>query len=199
MSADRGADVPFVQRIFHPTDFSPESEEAFDHALAICLFRKEHAEALSGLFRQVVRLCDRAGLVKLGHVALDGSKVRANASKHKGGNYTRMKKEEKRLSEEVEKWFRRAEEADKAEDEEFGEDRRGDELPEWVKNKQKRLEKLREAKALLEEEAKQEAEEKAKTPAKYRGGRKPRCDVNASSLNPPGYNSHNSIQVWRAQ
>ncbi len=144
----------------------------------ICLFRKEHAEALSKLFRQVVRLCDRAGLVKLGHVALDGSKVRANASKHKGANYKRMKKEEERLSEEVKTWFRRAEEADEAEDEEFGKDRRGDELPGWVKNKQKRLEKLREAKTMLEEEAKREAEEKAKTPAKRRGGRQ--------SKTPPG-------------
>ena len=140
----------------------------------ICLFRKEHSNALSKLFRQVVQLCDRAGLVKLGHVALDGSKVRANASKHKGANYKWMKKQEQRLSQEVQKWFRRAEEADEAEDEEFGKNQRGDELPDWVKNKQKRLEKLREAKKKLEEEAKIELEEKAKTPPRYRGGRKPK-------------------------
>lgn len=144
----------------------------------ICLFRKEHAKALSGLFQQVVRLCDRAGLVKLGHVALDGSKIRANASKHKGGNYKWMKKQEDRLSAEVRAWFRRAEEADQAEDEEFGEDRRGDELPDWVKNKQERLKRLREAKTALEEEAKKEAEEKAKKVPKYRGGR--------NSKTPPG-------------
>ena len=140
----------------------------------ICLFRTQHAKALADLFKQVVRLCDRAGLVKLGHVALDGSKVRANASKHKGGNYKRLSREEERLSREVEDWFRRAAELDDAEDQEFGQDRRGDELPDWVKNKQKRLEKIQEAKKTLEEEAKGESEAKAKTTPKYRGGRKPK-------------------------
>ncbi len=140
----------------------------------ICLFRTQHAKALADLFKQVVRLCDRAGLVKLGHVALDGSKVRANASKHKGGNYKRLSREEERLSREVGDWFRRAAEVDDAEDQEFGQDRRGDELPDWVKNKQKRLEKIQEAKKTLEEEAKRESEAKAKTTPKYRGGRKPK-------------------------
>ena len=140
----------------------------------ICLFRKEHAEALSELFHQVVKLCGRAGLAKLGHVALDGSKVRANASKHKGMNYKRMKKQEEKLAAEIDRWFQRAAEQDDAEDEEYGEDQRGDELPDWVKNKKERLEKIKEAKEVLEAEAKREAEEKAKTPQKYRGGRKPK-------------------------
>ena len=138
----------------------------------ICLFRKEHAEALSELFKQVVGLCVRAGLVKLGHVALDGSKVRANASKHKGMNYKWMKKQEEKLAAEIGRWFELAEEEDEAEDEEFGEDQRGDELPDWVKSKKQRLAKIREAKEALEAEAKREAEEKAKEPPKYRGGRK---------------------------
>ena len=140
----------------------------------ICLFRTQHAEALADLFKQVVRLCDRAGLIKLGHVALDGSKVRANASKHKGGNYKRLSREEESLSRDVEDWFRNAAELDAAEDEEYGQDRRGDELPDWVKNKQKRLEKIQEAKKSLEDEAKQEAAQKKEAAPKLRGGRKPK-------------------------
>ncbi len=140
----------------------------------ICLFRKEQAEALSALFQQVVKLCGRAGLAKLGHVALDGSKMRANASKHKGMNYKWMKKQEEKLAAEIDRWFQQSAEEDEAEDEEFGEDQRGDELPDWVKNKEERLEKIKEAKEALEAEAKLEAEEKAKKPKKYRGGRKPK-------------------------
>lgn len=140
----------------------------------IALFRKRHIKLLSKLFVQVLRLCQKAGLVQLGHVALDGTKIRANASKHKGTNYTRLKKEEEKLSAEVRKWFERAERKDEAEDREYGPEGRGDELPEWVKNKKERLEKLKEAKAMLEEEARREAEEKSKTPPKYRGGRKPK-------------------------
>lgn len=92
-------------------------------------FRKRHLRALGGMFVQVLRLCGEAGLVKLGHVALDGSKIRANASKHKGMSYRRMKKEEERLRAQVRRWFELAEAADAEEDEEYGADRRGDELP----------------------------------------------------------------------
>lgn len=118
-------------------------------------FRKRHLKALGGLFVQVLRLCGEAGLVKLGHAALDGSKIRANASKHKGMSYRRMKKEEERLRAEVRRWFELAEAADAEEDEEYGADRRGDELPEWVADKQKRLEKIREAKESLERKARE--------------------------------------------
>jgi len=127
------------------------------------LFRKHHADALSDLFKQVVRLCDRAGLVKLGHVALDGSKVHANASEHKGGNYKRLKEEEEKIAKQVEEWFRQA---DEVEDEEHRSDHRGAELPDWVKNRKRRLEKIRRAKAELEEEAKREAQEKATNASK---------------------------------
>jgi transposase len=116
-------------------------------------FRKRHLEALGGLFMQVLDLCGEAGLVKLGHVALDGTKIRANASKHKGMSYGRMKKAEKRLKAQVREWFERAEAADAEEDERYGSDRRGDELPDWVADKQKRLEKIREAKEALEKKA----------------------------------------------
>jgi len=119
----------------------------------INLFRQRHLPALRGLFVQVLRLCQAAGLVKLGHVALDGTKIRANASKHKAMSYGRMKKAEPELAQEVQRWLREAEATDAREDEEYGPERRGDELPDWVQNKQKRLEKIREAKAALEAEA----------------------------------------------
>lgn len=117
-------------------------------------FRKRHLEALAGLFRQVLKLCQRAGMVKLGHVALDGTKVQANASKRKAMSYARMKKSEKELEAVVAEWLAKADAIDEAEDREFGPDRRGDELPDWVKDKAKRLEVIRTAKAQLEAEAK---------------------------------------------
>src|SRR5262245_5682591 len=130
----------------------------------IAAFRRRHLAALRGLFVQVVDLCRRAGLVSLGHVALDGTKIQANASKHKAMSYERMKEQEKRLKVEVQAWLDRAESADRLEDREFGEERRGDELPDWVKDRQKRREKIREAKAALEAEAR-EAAEKEKAPS----------------------------------
>jgi transposase len=116
-------------------------------------FRKRHLEALGALFMQVLALCEQAGLVKLGHVALDGTKIKANASKHKAMSYGRMKQREVELAAEVQKWLEQAEAADAVEDEALGKQRRGDELPEWVTNKQKRLAKMREAMAALEAEA----------------------------------------------
>ncbi len=120
-------------------------------------FRKRHLKALSGLFVQVLKLCMKAGLVKLGHVSLDGTKVKANASKHKAMSYARMQEQEPLLAAEVARWLKQAEEVDTAEDEEFGDQRRGDEMPQWVTNKQRRLEKIREAKAALEAEARAQA------------------------------------------
>jgi len=121
-------------------------------------FRRRHLAALSGLFVQVLQLCEQAGLVKLGHVALDGTKIKANASKHKAMSYERMTKREAELEAEVSGWLAAAEAADAEEDKAFGAAKRGDELPDWVANKQKRLAKIREAKAALEAEAKAKAE-----------------------------------------
>src|SRR4030088_1381877 len=102
-------------------------------------FRKRHLKALGALFLQVLKLCETAGLVKLGHVALDGTKIKANASKHKAMSYERMKKREAELKAEVARMLAAAEAADAEEDETFGKDKRGDETPEWVGDKQKRL------------------------------------------------------------
>ena len=129
-------------------------------------FRKRHLEALKGLFVQVLRLCQKAKLVKLGHVALDGTKIKANASKHKAMSYGRLVKAEPELAAEVEQWLKNAEKTDAREDAEYGAARRGDELPDWVADKQRRLEKIREAKAALEAEAEEKAAEKQKAAAK---------------------------------
>lgn len=124
-------------------------------------FRRRHLAAIEGLFVQVLRLCQKADLVDLGHVALDGSKVKANASKHKAMSYGRMKKTEQELTEEVRRYFKETDATDRAEDEEFGRGKRGDELPKWVSNKVVRVQKIREAKAALEAEATQRAKEEA--------------------------------------
>ena len=123
-------------------------------------FRKRHLDALKGLFTQILELCQAAGLVKLGHVALDGTKIKANASKHKAMSYGRMKTAEQKLAAEVADWMKQAEATDKTEDREKGPDRRGDETPEWVANKAQRLAKIREAKAALEAQAKAAAHRK---------------------------------------
>ncbi len=120
-------------------------------------FRRRHLAALSALFVQVLKLCERAGLVKPEHVALDGTKIKANASKHKAMSYERMKKREAELQVEVEAWLKAADAADVAEDKAFGTDRSGDEMPDWVADKQARLAKIRAAKAELEAEAKAKA------------------------------------------
>lgn len=122
-------------------------------------FRRRHLAAIQGLFVQVLHLCQKADLVELGHVALDGSKVRANASKHKAMSYGHMKKKEEDLAADVRRFLEESEAIDRAEDEQFGKGKRGDELPEWAKNKVERLKKIREAKAALEAEAKQRAKD----------------------------------------
>ena len=122
-------------------------------------FRKDHLEALAGLFLQVLALCQQAGLVKLGHVALDGTKVRANASRNKAMSYGRMKEKEAQLKAEVAELLRKAGEVDDDEDRRYGKDKRGDELPEELAFRESRLRKIREARAALEAEALAAAEQ----------------------------------------
>ncbi len=129
-------------------------------------FRKRHLKALGALFLQVLKLCETAGLVKLGHVALDGTKIKANASKHKAMSYERMKKREAELKAEVARMLAAAEAADAEEDETFGKDKRGDEMPDWAGDKQKRLAKIQQAMAALEADARLAAEEERRIDAK---------------------------------
>jgi transposase len=128
-------------------------------------FRQRHSAALAGLFTQVLRLCRRAGLVKLGHVAIDGTRVKANASKHKAMSYGRMGEKEAALQAEIAELLRRAEQADRDEDARYGADRRGDELPEALARRESRLKTIREAKAALEAEAREQAAAAGKDPA----------------------------------
>ena len=128
-------------------------------------FRRRHLKALGELFKQILQLCEKAGLVKLGHVALDGTKIKANASKHKAMSYERMEKRAAELEAEVAKWLSSAEAADGEEDKLHGRDRTGEEMPKWVVDKKRRAETIRKAKAELEAEAKAAAEAKLKAEA----------------------------------
>ena len=128
-------------------------------------FRKRHLKALGALFLQVLKLCETAGLVKLGHVALDGTKIKANASKHKAMSYERMKKREAELKAEVARMLAAAEAANSGEDETFGQDKRGDEMPDWAGDKQKRLAKIQQAMAALEVDARLAAAEERRIEA----------------------------------
>jgi len=121
-------------------------------------FRLRHLKALTTLFEQTLHLARKAGLVKLGHVALDSVKLRANASKHKAMSYGRMKTEEVRLAAEVAAMLKQAAATDAAEDRRYGRDARGDELPVELRRREDRLRKIREAKAALEAEAKARAD-----------------------------------------
>jgi transposase len=120
-------------------------------------FRKKHLATLKGFFEQVLRLARELGAPRVGRVALDGSKVKANASKHKAMSYGRMREKQKQLREEVQQLLAQAEAADAAEDAEYGADRRGDELPAELQRRESRLKRIREAKRVLEARAKDEA------------------------------------------
>jgi transposase len=125
------------------------------HFTTINQFRLDHRAALAELFVQVLRLCQKAGLVKLGHVSFDGSKVQANASKHKAMSYKRMQEEEKKLAAEVEALLKRADEADRQEDDRYGVGKAGEDLPAELRRREGRLSRIRDAKAALEREAAQ--------------------------------------------
>src|SRR5271170_4185624 len=127
----------------------------------IAAFRKRHLGALAGLFAEVLSLCQKAGLVKLGHIAIDGSKFQANASKHKAMSYGRMGEAEKKLTEEVERLLQEAERVDAEEDAQHGKGNRGDELPQELARRETRLKKIREAKAALEADARERARAEA--------------------------------------
>lgn len=146
------------------------ADEHPDHSV-ISEFRKRHLKALAGLFMQALQLCQKAGLVKLGHVAVDGTKLQANASKHKAMSYGRMSETEERLKTEVEELLKRAEATDAAEDEQEKQGQSA-KLPEELARRESRLKKIQQAKAELEAEARQKTEqEKAAAEARIAGRR----------------------------
>lgn len=122
-------------------------------------FRKDHLPALACLFLQVLKLCQKAGLVKLGHISIDGTKIKANASKHKAMSYKRMKEEEARLEAEIKELLQKAEMVDEEEDSRYGKNKRGDELPKELAFRESRLKKIKEARTALEAGARAEAEQ----------------------------------------
>jgi transposase len=164
-------------------------------------FRKDHLKALAGLFLQVLKLCQKAGLVKLGHVALDGTKIKANASKHKAMSYKRMKEEESRLEAEVAELLKKAESVDEEEDQRYGKGKKGDELPKELAFRESRLKKIQEAKAALEAEARLEAEKK---PDKNDGDGTPPDKAQRNFTDPdshimPASGGKHFIQAYNAQ
>ena len=122
-----------------------------DHS-RISDFRRRNLDALKGLFVQILRLCQKAGMVSLGHVALDGTKVKANASKHKAMSHERMLRAEKQLAQEINALMRKAEILDAQEDRRYGKDNRGSDLPDELRRRQDRLERIRQARKELEAE-----------------------------------------------
>jgi transposase len=159
---------------------------------SIARFRRRHLEALAELFVQALRLCKEAGLVKLGTLALDGTKLRANASRHKAMSYERMAKAEAALEAEIEamraaaaELLEGAEATDQAEDERYGPDRRGDELPDELAGRESRLQRIREAKAALEaQEAQRERARHAQAATEGRTLRKPHPDEHPPAPKP---------------
>ena len=147
-------------------------------------FRKTHLKGLAGLFVDVLQLCQKAGLVKLGHIALDGTKVKANASKHKAMSYDRMDKTLAQLEAEVEQLLAEAQAVDEEEDARYGKGKRIEELPEDLRRRQDRIAKIQQAKQSLEDEAQakadakrqaiQEQEEALKKAGKARKGKPPK-------------------------
>jgi transposase len=126
-------------------------------------FRKSHLEALQGLFEQVLEMALEAGAMKLGRVSLDGTKIKANASKHKAMSYGRMKEKQQQLNEEVKQLLAQAEAADAEEDERHGRNCRGDELPAELRRRETRLAKIKQAKKVLEQRAREKAAAEGKS------------------------------------
>jgi transposase len=132
-------------------------------------FRRVHLQALSGLFVEALRLCREAGLVKLGQVAIDGTKIAANASRHQSRKYKRLQEKEDALAAEVKRLMEEAERVDQQQDSLFGKGQRGDELPATLATAQQQLEKIRAAKEELDREAKQRAEQAEREKAEQNG------------------------------
>jgi septal ring factor EnvC (AmiA/AmiB activator) len=129
-------------------------------------FRKRHLNALEGLFEQVLKLARQLAAPRVGRVAVDGSKVKANASKHKAMSYVRIPEKDQQIRDEVRRLLEQAEAIDAAEDQAYGRDRRGDELPEDLRRRESRLKRIQEAKQALEARAKEKAQTEGKDPEK---------------------------------
>lgn len=158
-----------AQKIEEDVAFRVLAAGNFPQHRTICDFRQEHLRKFVELFKQVVLIAKSSGLIKLGRVAIDGTKIKANASRHKAMSYDRMKQEEKKLESEIAELLEQAERTDREEDQEYGREKRGDELPEELQRRESRLKKIREAKKRLEE--RQADEDRGKGRHEGDGGR----------------------------
>lgn len=161
-------------------------------------FRKMHREALRGFFEQVLRMALEVGAVAVGRVALDGSKVKANASKHKAMSYGRMQEQEA-IRKEVRKLLQRAAETDAAEDRRYGRNRRGDELPEELQRHETRLKRIREAKQALEARAREKAGAEGKAVAKAKPAAKEQYNFTDPESRIMKSSSEGFVQAYNAQ
>lgn len=159
------------------------------HFTSLNGFRARHRAALAGLFVQMLRECRKCGLVKLGHVALDGTKMKANASKHKAMSYDRMKAEELRLQAEIDALLKKAESTDADEDKEFGVGQDPSDIPAELHRREGRLAKIREARAALEREAAQ---------GRARELRKQEIDLRAKASEPDASSKERSVSTTLA-
>lgn len=128
--------------------------------------RKIHLATLQGFFEEVLKIALEAGAMKLGQVALDGTKIKANASKHKAMSWDRMLEQEQKIRQQVKDLLRRAAATDAEEDAQYGTDKSGDELPEELQRRESRLKRIKEAKKVLRQRAKEEAEAEGKAAEK---------------------------------
>ena len=148
------------QATYHSIPFRILTSNQHPDHDTIADFRKRHLKSLSGLFVQVLKLCRKAGLVKLGHIAIDGTKVKANASKHKAMTYGRMESKAAELEQQISELLAQAEQADHDEDALYGKGKRQERLPKELQFRQSRLKKIQEAMQALQEEAKADAQAK---------------------------------------
>jgi transposase len=158
-------------------------------------FRQQHLEALAKLFVQALQLCNRAGLVKLANVAIDGTKLKASASYHRGKTHAQMSEEEERLTELVKRWMAEAEQADAADDARLGKGKKEEDLPEKLANAEQRLERIREAKKELEEEAAKRVEEAKRDFPPRKRGRKPKQGATQEPLTPDQQQARDKYKI----
>jgi transposase len=162
-------------------------------------FRKIHREVLKGLFEQVLKMALELGAMKLGRVALDGSKVKANASKHKAMSSARLEEQEKALRQQVKEMLERAEAVDAEEDERYGKECAGDELPEELQRRETRLKRIREAKRALEERAREKAKKEGKAVEKAQPKAKDQYNFTDPESRIMKSSSEGFVQAYNAQ
>src|SRR6267378_3532712 len=165
----------------------------------IANFRKQHLARLGELFEQALQLCQKAGLVKLGNVAIDGTKIKANASTHRSVDYQKISEREQHWQAEVERLLNQAQQTDQQEDQSFGVSQSADSLPEDLANAQKRLQRLQQAKTELEQEAKEQLQAANDTLPVRKAGRPGKAEQTSEPPKNPRQREKEKKQRQRAR